>query len=136
MSRISRMLRPDEPTIYHVISRSALPGFPLTDADKDQLVFLLRKFSTLFFVDVLGLCMMGNHVHLAVRVHPESAVDDTQIRERLEADRGEGAFISNLDIEAGRKNGIRGQVNYSHPPNSLLSTSQLHHSTPPAAQPR
>lgn len=33
MSRISRMLRPDEPTVYHVISRSALPGFPLTDAD-------------------------------------------------------------------------------------------------------
>ena len=103
MSRISRMLRPDKSTVYHVISRSALPGFPLTVADKDHLVFLLHKFSTLFFVDVLGFCMMGNHVHLALRVHPKSAVDAAQIRKRLETDRGEGAFISNLDIEAARK---------------------------------
>ena len=43
MSRIARMLRPDKSTVYHVISRSALPGFPLSDADKDHLVFLLRK---------------------------------------------------------------------------------------------
>ncbi len=103
MSRIARMLRPDESTVYHVISRSALPGFPLGDADKDHLVFLLHKLSQLFFVDVLGFCMMGNHVHLALRVHPESSVDDAQIRERLEIDRGEGAFITALDIEAGRR---------------------------------
>jgi len=97
------MLRPDESTVYHVISRSALPGFPLGDADKDRLVFLLHKLSKLFFVDVLGFCMMGNHVHLALRVHPESSVDDAQVRERLEIDRGEGAFISALDIERGRR---------------------------------
>lgn len=103
MSRIARMLRPERPTVYHVISRSALPGFPLTDTDKDHLVFLLHKFSKLFFVDLLGFCMMGNHVHLALRVHPASSVDDGQIRERLEADRGESAFISALDIEMGRK---------------------------------
>ena len=103
MSRIARMLRPDESTVYHVISRSALPGFPLGDADKDRLVFLLHKLSKLFFVDVLGFCMMGNHVHLALRVHPESSVDDAQVRERLEIDRGEGAFISALDIERGRR---------------------------------
>ena len=57
MSRISRMLRPDQATVYHVISRSALPGFPLTDPDKDKLVFLLHKFSKLFFVDLLGFCI-------------------------------------------------------------------------------
>ena len=97
------MLRPDESTVYHVISRTALPGFPLGDADKDHLVFLLHKLSKLFFVDVLGFCMMGNHVHLALRVHPESSVDDAQIRERLEADRGEGAVITSLDIETARR---------------------------------
>ena len=103
MSRIARMLRPDESTVYHVISRSALPAFPLGDADKDRLVFLLHKLSKLFFVDVLGFCMMGNHVHLALRVHPESSVEDAQVRERLEIDRGEGAFISALDIDMGRR---------------------------------
>jgi len=103
MSRIARMLRPDKTTVYHVISRSALSGFPLNDADKDHLVFLLRKQSKLFFVDVLGFCMMGNHVHLALRVHPESSVDDAQVRERLEAYRGKDAFISAQDITMGRK---------------------------------
>ncbi len=34
MARTSRMLRPDKPTVYHIISRSTLPGFPLSDADK------------------------------------------------------------------------------------------------------
>lgn len=103
MSRIARMLRPDKLTVYHVISHSALLGFPLSDADKDHLVFLLHKLTKLFFVDILGYCMMGNHVHLALRVHPESSVDAAQIRERLEAHRGEDAFISTQDIEMGRK---------------------------------
>jgi hypothetical protein len=39
------MLRPDESTVYHVISRTALPGFPLGDADNHHLVFLLHKLS-------------------------------------------------------------------------------------------
>ena len=103
MSRIARMLRPDKPTIYHAISRSALPGFPLNNADKDHLVSLLHTLSKLFFVDILGYCMMGNHVHLALRVHPESSVDEAQVRERLESYGGEGTFISAQDIEAGRK---------------------------------
>lgn len=103
MPRISRMLKPDEPTVYHVISRTVLPGYPLDDSEKDHLIYLLNKFSKLFFVDLLGFCMMGNHIHLAVRVHPESAIADSQIRERLEAERGEDAFISNLDIDEGRK---------------------------------
>jgi len=38
-----------------------------------------------------------------LRVHPESSVEDAQIRERLETDRGEGAFITALDIEMGRR---------------------------------
>ena len=37
----------------------------------------------MFFVDVLGYCMMGNHIHLALRVHPESGVDDNEVRESL-----------------------------------------------------
>ena len=102
MSRIARMLRPDNPTIYHVISRTALAGYPLDEVDRDHLVFLLQKYARLFFVDVLGFCMMGNHVHLALRVYPEASVDEALIRERLEADREEGAYISDEDIRLGR----------------------------------
>ncbi|TVQ96262.1 MAG: hypothetical protein EA399_16185 [Desulfovibrionales bacterium] len=103
MARTSRMLRPDKPTVYHVISRSTLPGFPLSDADKDHLVHLLQKYAAMFFVDILGYCMMGNHIHLALRVHPESGVDDHDVRERYHAERGEAAHLSEADLPAYRK---------------------------------
>ncbi|GAB6059433.1 transposase [Desulfonatronum parangueonense] len=103
MARTSRMLRPDKPTVYHVISRSTLPGFPLSDADKDHLVHLLQKYATMFFVDILGYCMMGNHIHLALRVHPETGVDDHDVRERYHAERGEAAHLSEADLPAYRK---------------------------------
>ena len=47
--------------------------------------------------------MIGNHVHLALRVHPESSVDDAQVRDRLEAHRDEVAFVSAQDIAMGLK---------------------------------
>ncbi|GAB6059357.1 transposase [Desulfonatronum parangueonense] len=103
MARTSRMLRPDKPTVYHVISRSTLPGFPLSDADKDYLVHLLQKYAVMFFVDILGYCMMGNHIHLALRVHPETGVDDHDVRERYHAERGEAAHLSEADLPAYRK---------------------------------
>jgi hypothetical protein len=34
MPRIARFVRSDVPTIYHVISRTALDGFPLQDGEK------------------------------------------------------------------------------------------------------
>jgi hypothetical protein len=57
MSRSARILRSEKPTVYHVISRTTLPGLPLSDADKDQLVHLLQKFAAMFFVDILGFCI-------------------------------------------------------------------------------
>jgi hypothetical protein len=43
--------------VYHVISRTALPGFPLEDAEKDYLLDLIRRLSRFYFVDVLGFCV-------------------------------------------------------------------------------
>ena len=38
MARIPRMLITGEQTAYHVMSRTALDGFPLGDAEKDYLL--------------------------------------------------------------------------------------------------
>jgi putative transposase len=103
MSRSARLLRSEKPTVYHVVSRTTLPGLPLSDADKDQLVHLLQKFAAMFFVDVLGYCMMGNHIHLALRVQPESEVTNSEVRERYHAERGEAAHLSDADLPAYRK---------------------------------
>jgi REP element-mobilizing transposase RayT len=65
MSRIPRFLKSDTATIYHVISRTALDGYPISDVGKDALLGLIKKFSTFYAVDVLGFALMGNHIHLA-----------------------------------------------------------------------
>jgi len=38
--------------------------------------------SNFYFSEVLGFCLMGNHFHLIVRMHPESSFSDEEVRER------------------------------------------------------
>jgi len=61
MARIPRMLVTGEPTAYHVMSRTALDGFPLGNVEKDFLVNLIRTKSRLYFVEIMGFSVMGNH---------------------------------------------------------------------------
>jgi len=80
--RITRMIIPDQETVYHVISRTVLGGYPLGDEEKDELVKILLKFSKLYFTEVLGFCAMGNHFHLIVRMLPESHFSDDEVKSR------------------------------------------------------
>ena len=73
MPRIARFLREDEPTVYHVIFRTALDGLPFKDTDKEYLLELVKKWSRIFFVDLLGFAIMGNHFHLVVRMYESPA---------------------------------------------------------------
>ncbi len=84
MARIPRLVNAAEPTVYHVMSRTALDGFPLEDLEKDYLMELIKKFARLYFVDILGFCLLGNHFHLLLRMHPESMFSDDEIKARLE----------------------------------------------------
>lgn len=98
MPRIARFVRSDVPTVYHVISRTALDGFPLENAEKDFLLGLIRKLSRFYFVDVLGFCVMSNHFHLVTRMYTADHFSDDQIRERLEKWFPEGREISDQTI--------------------------------------
>lgn len=82
MPRITRMIIPDQETVYHVISRTVLDGYPLGNEEKDELVKILLKFSKLYFSEILGFCAMGNHFHLLVRMLPESHFSDDEIKIR------------------------------------------------------
>jgi REP element-mobilizing transposase RayT len=55
---------------------------PFKDVDKEYLLELIKKWSRIFFVDVLGFAIMGNHFHLVVRMYPESEVSDEEVRKR------------------------------------------------------
>ena len=82
MPRIPRMVINDETTVYHVMSRTALDGFPLGDIEKDFMLDLIRRYSALYLVEILGLCIMGNHFHILVKTLPEYKFADQDIKNR------------------------------------------------------
>jgi hypothetical protein len=45
----------NEQAVYHVMSRTALDGYPLGDLKKEFLVDVIRKKSRIYFVDILGI---------------------------------------------------------------------------------
>jgi putative transposase len=82
MPRTPRMIIDDQSTVYHVMSRTALDGFPLGDIEKDFLLDLIRRYAALYLVEILGFCLMGNHFHILVRVIPEYKFTDEDILNR------------------------------------------------------
>ena len=78
------MIISDEKAVYHVMSRTALDGFPLKDVEKDFMLDLIKRFSALYFTEILGFCLMGNHFHLLVKMIPENRFTDEEIQKRFE----------------------------------------------------
>jgi len=98
MPRIRRLVNGEEKTAYHIMSRTALDGFPFGDVEKDELVKIIKKFSALFFVDVFGFCIMDNHFHLLIQIFPEHYFKDEEIRKRCKAHYGEDFEVSDEQI--------------------------------------
>lgn len=98
MARIRRMMITGEPAVYHVMSRTALDGFPFGDVEKDFFVGLVKRLSGLYFTEVLGFCCMGNHFHLLVRMLPETDFSDRQIMQRYERFSGKDKGLSKDQI--------------------------------------
>jgi putative transposase len=94
--RTSRMIIKGEPAVYHVMSRTALPEFPLGDVEKDVLLKLIKRMSTLYFTELLGFCLMGNHFHLLVKMLPESNFSDQDVQKRCETFYGQ-EFVFPVD---------------------------------------
>jgi len=84
MPRIPRMLIKDEVAYYHVISRTALDGFPLGSEDKEYFLTLLKFLSSVYFVDVIGFCIMDNHFHLLVKTYPEEMINVEDVKKSFE----------------------------------------------------
>lgn len=82
MPRIARLKLKGEPGVYHVISRTALAGFVLGDVEKEFLLNLVKKLSSVYFAEVLGFSILGNHFHLLVRMHLGKDVGDEEIKKR------------------------------------------------------
>ena len=84
MPRTPRLKIDDETAVYHIISRTALDGFPLGDIEKDFMLDLIKRYSSLYLIEVLGFCLMGNHFHLLVKMFPGNGFSDEDIEKRYE----------------------------------------------------
>lgn len=82
MPRTQRMIIDDQSTVYHVMSRTALDGFPLGDIEKDFMLDVIRRYAALYLVEILGFCLMGNHFHILVKVIPDYKFSDENILKR------------------------------------------------------
>ena len=82
MPRYARMIVSNEKAVYHIMSRTCLAGFPFGDVEKDEFVKIIKNFSGLYFVEVMGFCIMGNHFHLLIKMLPEHNFSDNEIRNR------------------------------------------------------
>jgi REP element-mobilizing transposase RayT len=82
MPRTQRLIIYDETAVYHVMSRTALDGFPLGDIEKDFMLDLIRRYSSLYLVEILGICITGNHFHLLLKMIPEYKFTDEHIKKR------------------------------------------------------
>jgi len=84
MPRIARMVIEGEQTVYHVMSRTALDGFPFGDVEKDYFFQVVKRLSMVYLTEILGICCMGNHFHLLVKMLPEEDFSDKEIKRRFE----------------------------------------------------
>jgi len=83
MPRIARLIVKEEDAVYHVMTRTALDGYVIGDVEKDFLLNLIKRLSSVYFADVLGFCLMGNHFHLLVRMRPGSEFSNAEIKRRF-----------------------------------------------------
>ncbi len=93
MPRISRMLIPDEKTAYHVMSRTALDGFPFGNVEKEKFVNIIKRYSKLYFAEIIGFTIMDNHWHLLTIMHPERNFSDEDIKNRFIDFHGKDTFF-------------------------------------------
>ncbi len=76
MARLPRVVVVDVP--HHVTQRGNARQVILTnDADRVTYLELLRQYSELYSLSLLGYCLMSNHVHLIVVPHTDNAMAQT-----------------------------------------------------------
>ncbi|MCP4628215.1 MAG: hypothetical protein GY850_32570, partial [bacterium] len=81
----------------HVMSRTALQGYPMGAAENDYLFDLIKRYSQVYFAEIIGHCLMGNHFHLLVRMHPGANYSNDEIKKRFALYYGPDQVIETAD---------------------------------------
>jgi len=89
MPRFARILLKKEKAVYHVMSRTALPGFPFDSEDKDMFLRIIKHLSRVYFCEIMGYCIMGNHFHILITMLSGDNYTETDIMDRYHRYYGE-----------------------------------------------
>ena len=104
MPRTQRLIISDETAVYHVMSGTALAGFPLGDIQEDFMTDLIKRYSGLYLVEILGFCLMGNHFHILVKMLPEYKYSDQDIKKRYVGFYGDDRVFTDPPADATIRN--------------------------------
>jgi REP element-mobilizing transposase RayT len=99
MPRIARLLIDSESTLYHVMSRTALDGFPMGDKEKEYLLNHIKRYSKLYLVDIIGFSFLDNHFHILLKMHPGDHYSDKEIKDRYTQFYDDDLNFKNDDIQ-------------------------------------
>ena len=83
MPRMRRLKITGESCYYHIISRTVGREFYLKEVEKEKLLEIIKFFSGMFFVKVIGFCVMSSHVHILVKSEPEKNYSDEEVIQRI-----------------------------------------------------
>ncbi len=83
MARTKRFKINGDVGYYHVISRTVGGEFLLGDVEKEKLLSIIKQFNSLYFVNIIGYCIMDNHFHLLVKTSSVEDIDNEELKERL-----------------------------------------------------
>jgi len=84
MARPLRLKVKGEDSYYHIISRTVGQIFYFGDMEKEKFVKILEHYSRIYFIKIIGFCVMSNHVHLVLKVEPGHCFDDNEVKRRVE----------------------------------------------------
>ncbi len=85
MARVARLKYSEQDSWYHLHSRIAghRGEYPLSEAAPTRrLIDTIEHFSRIYFCEVAGFSVMGNHYHLVVKFEAERAVSREDLRAR------------------------------------------------------
>ena len=98
MPRIARLKNVVNNGVYHTMSRLAISE-QFGDYDKETLVKIIHHFTKIYFTQVFGYCVMGNHFHLIVQMKDGSDYSDSELKKRYNRYKKGIEFVPRYDIQ-------------------------------------
>ena len=83
MARTRRLKILGDEAYYHIVSKTVGGEYYLGDVEKEKLLSLIKRYSSLYFVKVIGFCIMDNHFHLLVKTINNSEIPDDAVIGRI-----------------------------------------------------